>query len=341
MTGEVWTLGEVTNDGALRDISFELLAWGRSLADDLGTELCSVILCSDISDEELKKIFEYGADKVYIVKHTILQRFLLEPFTKVLQHLVGTYKPEIFLAGATKTGRTVMPDVASKVYTGLTADCTSLCIDPETKDLLQTRPAIGGNILATIRTPNHRPQMATVRQKSIEMPQPENGRHGTIVEPEIPDSCFVSNVVIESFEEISYGSAKLDEANIVVSGGAGMGNADNFRLVKDFAESMGGAYGASRVPVDLGWQPYDLQIGLSGKSISPDLYVACGISGAMQHLAGVSTAKNIVAINNDKEAAIFQTADLGFVGDVNLVIPALISAVKEYQEKLKKGSDND
>ena len=335
MAGEVWTLAELTNDGKLRDISCELLVWGRNLANDLGSNLCSIVLGSDVSDDELKKLFGYGADKVYVVRNPLLKRFLLEPFTKVLQYLVRTYKPEIFLAGATKTGRTVMPDVASKIYTGLTADCTSLAIDPETKDLLQTRPAIGGNILATIRTPNHRPQMATVRQKSIEMPLPEEGRSGEIFEPEIPEDCFVSEVVIESFEEVSYGSAKLDEANVVVSGGFGMGSAENFKLVKDFAEVMGGAYGSSRVPVDQGWVPYELQVGLSGKSISPDLYVACGISGAMQHLAGISTAKSIVAINNDKEAAIFQTADLGFVGDVNLVIPALIDAVKEYRASKK------
>ncbi len=337
MSGEVWTLAEVAGDGKLRDISCELLVWGRNLAKDLGTSLCSVVLASEISDDEVNRLFSYGAEKVYLVRNPMLKRFLLEPFTKVLQHLVRTYKPEIFIAGATKTGRTVMPDVASKIYTGLTADCTSLAIDPETKDLLQTRPAIGGNILATIRTPNHRPQMATVRQKSIEMPLPEEGRSGEIFEPEIPETCFVSEVVIESFEEISYGSAKLDEASIVVSGGGGMGSPENFKLVKNFAEVMGGAYGSSRVPVDLDWVPYELQIGLSGKSISPDVYVACGISGAMQHLAGVSTAKSIVAINNDKEAAIFQTADLGFVGDVNLVIPALIEAVKEYRERKNKG----
>ena len=271
MAGEVWTLGEVTNDGKLREISFELLAWGRSLADDLGVSLCSVVLGSEISEEELKRLFAFGADKVYLVRHPMLKRFLLEPFTKILQHLVWTYKPEIFLAGATKTGRTVMPDVASKVYTGLTADCTSLAIDPESKDLLQTRPAIGGNILATIRTPNHRPQMATVRQKSIEMPLPQEGRDGTIFEPEIPETCFVSEVVIESFDEVSYGSTNLDEANIVVSGGFGMGSAENFSLVRQFAEIMGGAYGSSRVPVDQGWVPYALQIGLSGKSVSPDL----------------------------------------------------------------------
>lgn len=333
MAGEVWTLAEVSNKGNLCDISYELLAWGRNLADDLGTQLCSVVLASEISDQELTKLFQYGADKVYVIQHPLLKRFLLEPFTKVLQHMVWTYKPEIFLAGATKTGRTVMPDVASKVYTGLTADCTSLSIDPETKDLLQTRPAIGGNILATIRTPNHRPQMATVRQKSIKMLPPVEGRTGTIFFPEIPENCFLSEVVIESFEELSYGSAKLDEASIVVSGGAGMGSPENFDLVKQFAECMGGAYGSSRPPVDQGWEPYALQIGLSGKSISPDLYIACGISGAMQHLAGISTAKSIIAINNDKEAAIFQTADLGFVGDVNLIIPALMEAIKEFQNK--------
>lgn len=332
MAGEVWTLAEVNNEGKLRDISFELLAWGRSLADDLGTFLCSIVLASEITDEELNRLFGYGTDKVYIVRHPMLKRFLLEPFTKIIQHLVLTYKPEIFLAGATKTGRTVMPDVASKVYTGLTADCISLTIDPETKDLLQTRPAIGGNILATIRTPNHRPQMSTVLQKSIEIPVFTEGRSGTIFVPDIPQTCFVSEVVIESFEELLCGSTNLDEASIVVSGGAGMGSQENFELVKQFAEVMGGAYSSSRPPVDQGWEPYGLQIGLSGKSISPDLYIACGISGAMQHLAGVSTAKSIIAINNDKEAAIFQTADLGFVGDVNLVIPALIDAVKEYRE---------
>ncbi len=329
MSGEIWTISE-QKENILKDVSFELLAWGRKIADDRQTSLCSIVMADDISDEELSRLFVLGADKVYVVKNRVFCNFLVDPQVKTLRHLIETYQPETILAAATTSGRTVLPYLAMQLHTGLTADCTGLEIEPETGNLLQIRPAIGGNIMATIKTPNHRPQMATVRPKSIALLDIQPDKRGEIVKVDVPDSCFTSRVQFEKATREGRGNAALEEADIVVSGGMGMQGPENFDLVTNLADQLGAALGSSRPPVDHGWQPYVRQVGLSGRTISPALYIACGISGAVQHLAGIQTAKNIVAINSDPEAAIYQVADFGIVGDVLQVLPALTRYVEEY-----------
>jgi electron transfer flavoprotein alpha subunit len=328
MAGEIWTFSE-QKDNRLKEVSFELLAWGRKLADVRCSALCAVVLANGIDPAELDRLIAFGADKVYVVEHEAFTHFLVEPQAHTLEHLVRTYQPETILAGATTTGRTVMPYVSMQLHTGLTADCTGLEIEAETGNLLQIRPAIGGNIMATIKTPNHRPQMATVRPKSICALEPDPARHGEIIRAVVPAEAFASRIRFEKYISEGRGNAALEEADIVVSGGQGLQGPDSFFLVEGLADALGAAIGSSRPPVDHGWQPYVRQVGLSGRTISPALYIACGISGAVQHLAGIQTAKNIIAINSDPEAAIFQVADFGIVGDALQILPVLTKHVEE------------
>ncbi len=328
MANEIWTFCE-HKENSLREISFELLAWGRKLADVRETLLCAVVLTNDISVEELNRLLQQGADKVYVVQNAAFRHFLVEPQAQTMHFLVNKYQPEILIAGATTTGRTVMPYLAVKLHTGLTADCTGLEIEEGTGNLLQIRPAIGGNIMATIKTPNKRPQMSTVRPKSVCVLEPDVSRNGEIVYPEVPEECFHSRIRFEKNLAESHASAGLDEADIVVSAGISLQSAEAIQTVSGLAEALGGALGSSRPPVDQGMQPYPRQVGLSGRTISPALYIACGISGAVQHLAGIQTAKNIVAINNDPEAPIFQVADFGIVGDALLILPALTKHIDD------------
>ena len=318
MASEIWTFSEQKNN-KLREVSFELLTWGRKLADQRNTALCAVVLSDDISKDEVNKLIKYGADKVYVVQNPIFAHFLVEPQVHTMLHLVKTYQPEIILASATTTGRTVMPYLSVLTHSGLTADCTDLQIEPATGNLLQIRPAIGGNIMATIKTPDTRPQMATVRPKSINLPDADPSRIGEIITVTVPTKCLASRMKFEKYTSEGNNNSSLEEANIVVSGGLGL-QPENFPLVESLANAMGAAMGSSRPPVDHGWQPYVRQVGLSGRTISPDLYIACGISGAVQHLAGIQTAKNIIAINNDPEAPIFKVADFGIVGDLQNVL---------------------
>ena len=327
-TGEVWTLSEFRL-GELREVSYELLAWGRGLADELNSDLCAVILTDQVSEAQLKQVFAYGADKIYLVKDAGLKDFLVEPHAKVLAHLVEIYQPWIFLAAATTTGRTVMPYLSMMLHTGLTADCTKLEIEAETGNLLQIRPAIGGNIMATIKTPESRPQMATVRPKSINLLEADDTRVGEVIEISPPQEALTSRMVLEELIIEGQSKAALEEAEIVVSGGKGVQASDNFTLMYALAEALGGVVASARPPVDLGWHPYSGQVGLTGKTISPSLYVACGISGAVQHLAGIQTAKNIIAINIDADAPIFQVSDFGIVGDIFEVLPVLIKRLED------------
>lgn len=322
MPGEVWTFSE-QKDNHLREVSFELLALGRKLADLRGTPLCAVVLADDMPGDELERLIWHGADRVYVVQDPVFAHFLVEPQVHTLQHLVIQYQPEIFLAGATTTGRTVMPYLSMLLHTGLTADCTSLEIEPATGDLLQIRPAIGGNIMATIKTPDTRPQMSTVRPKSISPLDPDPSRRGEIHPQVVPEEAFRSRMHFEKSIPEGRGSAALEEANIVISGGLGMQGPQAIALVESLADTLGAAVGSSRPPVDRGWQPYVRQVGLSGRTISPALYIACGISGSVQHLAGIQTAKNIIAINSDPAAPIFQVADFGIVGDALQILPVL------------------
>ena len=327
----VWTIAE-TAGGRVARVGFELLARGRLLADKRGTELTAVVMGSGVGEEDLNELIQRGADVVLVVEAAELEHFLVEPFAACLAGLIRRHKPEIVIAGATTSGRTLMPYVAVKVHAGLTADCTGLDIDAETGGLLQTRPAIGGNIMATIRTPTARPQMATVRPRSTRPPERDAGRKGKIVREE-PPAGLTSRVRRLEFIPAA-DEHTLGEADVVVSAGRGIKKSDNLPLVYALAEALDAAVGASRDVVDRGWLDYPHQVGLSGKTVSPRLYVACGISGAIQHLAGMQTAETIVAINSDPDAQIFRVADVGIVGDLFEVLPVLTEKIR--QRKIDK-----
>jgi electron transfer flavoprotein alpha subunit len=324
---DVWTLAE-RREGRLHPVSFELLTRGQALAEARGCRLCAVVLGQGVSPEEGEELIARGADRVYVVDHPALAHFRARPHAGALQHLVETYRPEVMIAAATTTGRTVMPYLSMKVHAGLTADCTGLAIDPETGDLLQTRPAIGGNVMATIRTPSARPQMATVRPKSTPPAPRDPSRSGEVLSVEVPEELLATGVRFERFEPDTSQEVAIEEADVIVAGGRGMGKEENFALLEELAELLGGSVGASRAAVDRGWQPYARQVGLSGKTVAPELYVACGISGAIQHLAGMQTAKHVITINSDPDAQIFQVADLGIEGDLFEVVPAVIERLR-------------
>lgn len=329
---EVWTLAE-TEGPRLRTVSHELLTWGRRLSEGLKARgrparLCSVVLGSEVDGDELQGLIQAGADRVYLADAPALKHFLVEPHAAVLERLASERHPEIWIAGATTLGRTLMPYLAVRLGTGLTADCTGLEIDQETGKLKQTRPAIGGNVLATIMTPDHRPQMATVRPHSVPPPDPDPARNGQVVEIACPEELVRSPVERVGLRGAEDEGANIQDADRIVAGGRGLKSGDNFDLVRTLAERLEAAVGASREAVDRGWIPYPHQVGLSGKTVSPKLYVAAGISGAIQHLAGMKTAECVVAINSDPEAQIFEVADLGVVGDLFEVMPALAEEIQ-------------
>lgn len=324
LTGkDVWTLAE-QKAGRLHQVSYELLGRGRGLADTLGSKLCTVVMGSQIPSGDVQELFERGADVVYLVDDPGLKHFLVEPYARILRSLIEEYQPSIVIAAATTTGRTVLPYVSAQIRAGLTADCTGLEIEPETGLLLQTRPAIGGNILATIKTPDARPQMSTVRPKSTRVPEKQAGRTGQIVRMDSVTRLLDSRVIFEKYIPDNSGCTSIEDADIIIAGGAGVRNSDGFELIDRLADRMQGAVGASRPCVDHGWQPYAHQVGLSGKTVSPRLYIACGISGAIQHLAGIQTSESIIAINTDPNAPIFQLADLGIVGNMFDILPVLL-----------------
>lgn len=330
---ELWTIAEQKN-GKLKDVSFELLSRGRKLADELNAKLCSVLIGGPMKDETLQELFFRGADLVYVVEDDRLENFVAETHSNVLADLIETYKPHTVLAAATTSGRTMMPYVAIKANTGLTADCTELAIEVGTNHLLQTRPAIGGNIMATIKTPNHSPQMATVRPKSSR-PLPENtSRSGDILRLELKEALVDSRVKVLGIRKDEEEFINIEEADVIVSGGKGMKKEENFSMLRELAGHFNAVIGASRDAVDRGWATYPHQVGLSGKTVSPKLYICAGVSGSIQHLAGIKTAEHIVAINSDPDANIFQVADFGIVGDLFEVIPVL----NKKLEMEKRGS---
>ena len=318
----VWTVAE-ENDGKLREVSYELLTRGRALADKLGTELSSVLIGDNIDDEELNQLIYRGADKVYVVGDSRLKDFIVETYSNVMVDLINQFKPEVIIAGATVNGRTLMPHVAVRVNAGLTADCTELDIEEGTNNLLQTRPAIGGNILATIKIPDNRPQMSTVRVKSTRPSPIDKSRTGEIVKIDFKDEMIDGRVKKTGFKKSGEEGTGIQDADIVIAGGKGMKKGENFEMVRKLADQLGGVVGASRDAVDRGWITYPHQVGLSGRTVSPKLYIAIGISGAIQHLAGIKTAENIVAINNDPDAMIFKVSDFGIVGDIFEILPLL------------------
>lgn len=330
----VWILAE-QRGGRVQRISHELLTRGRELADKRGGELTALLLGRAVELADLEELIERGADRVLLVEDEALENFRPEPYMRGCRKMIEKFRPEIIIAGATSLGRTLMPYLAVQVGAGLTADCTILDIEPETGNLLQTRPAIGGNILATIKTPEARPQMATVRPQSMRPAARQAGRRGEIVRETAAGVDLSSGVALVRFVG-NEDAVNISDARKVVAGGHGFRTSERFRMVYELAELMQAAVGASRDAVDRAWITYPHQVGLSGKTVTPGLYMAIGISGAIQHLAGMQTAETIVAINNDPEAMIFNVADFGIVGDLNEIVPRLIERLKERKVKSKK-----
>jgi len=346
------------NDGQIADVSFELLSEGRKLADSLNTELSGILIGFNLKNN-LSEFFDYGVNKLYLADSRIFENNLDDIYSKVLVQVIHKYKPDIFLAGATSFGRTLIPKVAAIIKTGLTADCTALAIDEEKKILLQTRPTFGGNILATIITRNSRPQMATVRPHVMEKKkvynkvqgkeingknelnnsrnsENNNAKSGNVLNElkekveliEIDDSKFKTRYKLISVEKETGQSINITDYDVIVSGGRGIGGAENFSLLKELADLLGGVVGASRAAVDSNWISYPHQVGQTGKTVNPKIYVACGISGAIQHLAGMQTSDIIIAINKDPDAPIFKIANYGIVGDLFEIIPKLIKRIR-------------
>ena len=328
---DVWVFAEQT-DGHVESVTYELLGQGRKLADDLGMQLCAVLLGHGVEPQS-RELIARGADKVYLIDRPELAHFQDEPYAKVLIDLVRAHKPNVLLCGATTVGRSLISRVAISVRTGLTADCTGLAIDPATKNLLQTRPAFGGNIMATILTPDNRPQMATVRHKVFKEAEANPARTGEVVVRDVAAAVLQSRARRIRFAPQTEATANISEADIIVAGGRGMQKPENFVLIRELAQALSGAVGASRAAVDSDWIGYAHQVGQTGKTVCPKLYIACGISGQIQHLAGMSSADVIVAINKDPDAPIFRTATYGIVGDALQIVPLLTA---EFRKVLGK-----
>ena len=330
----VWVVAEhLTGLGAtgahIRRGTLERLGEGRRLAEKLGVELSAVLL-GDGVEPMARDLVAYGADKVYLAQDPVLANYRTGPYTDVLAGLINQHKPEIVLISATPQGRDLAPRVAARLSAGLTADCTGLDIDESERLLVQTRPAFGGNLMATIVSRHARPQMATVRPGVMKALEPDPSRTGEIVNvPVHLDERSMLTKIVEIVQLDTDGRVNLQDAEIIVSGGRGLGKPENFTLIRELAEALGGAVGASRAAVDAGWIPAYHQVGQTGRTVQPKLYIACGISGAVQHLAGMSSADCIIAINKDPAAPIFNIATHSVVGDLFGILPALTKKLRE------------
>ncbi|MCK5015038.1 MAG: electron transfer flavoprotein subunit alpha [Candidatus Omnitrophica bacterium] len=323
----VWVFGE-QRKGVVQSVVYELLGKARELADKLQVEVSCVLLGSNVKDKA-QEIISRGADIVYVADDPKLENFLDEPYARILANLIRKHRPEILLVPATAVGRSVISRVAVQLRVGLTADCTELDIEPQEKFLLQTRPAFGGNIMATVLSKHHRPQLATVRHKVLPESQKDPSRSGEIIITDFDKSFFISRSrVLDVVEELT-SNVNISEANVIVAGGRALGSAENFYILTELADVLGGTIGASRVVVDNGWVPYAHQIGQTGKTVCPNVYFACGISGQIQHLVGMQSSKIIIAINKDVSAPIFQVANYGIVGDLFEIVPLLTKKFKE------------
>lgn len=327
----IWVFAE-QRFGKLKSVATELTGKAKELAGDLDARVTAVVLGSDIKHLS-KELIVYGADEVLMMDAAWLKDFNDYVYGEVMIDLIKEYKPEIVLIGATSNGRSLAPCISSTLGTGLTADCTVLEIDTEERLLLQTRPAFGGNLMATIVCPNNRPQMATVRPKVFKPIEPDYNRQGkvTLLPVQSPIEGFVKKIRDIDNE----GGLNLADADIIVSVGRGIGNQKNILLAQELADALGGALGASRPVVDSGWMPYSQQVGQTGKTVAPKIYIACGISGAIQHLAGLADIETIVAINNDPDAPIFKVANYAVVGDVKEILPLLTEKIKTQRKHIK------
>jgi electron transfer flavoprotein alpha subunit len=323
----VWVFAE-QRKGELASVAYELLGAGKQLANELNAELSAVLFGAAKKDAE--ELIKWGADKVYHSASPIFEKFNDEPYADLLADLIKKYKPEIVLAGATPIGRSFIPRVAAKLKTGLTADCTSLEIDKDTRNLVQIRPAFGGNIMAAILCPNYRPQMATVRPRVMKKGEYNPDKKGEIIS--VPaENLKCRTKVIETVKEGVESAVNIQEADIIVTGGRGLGNAKGFEMLFELAKALEGTVGASRAAVDEGWIQYRHQVGQTGKTVCPKIYIACGVSGAVQHVVGMQSSDIIIAINKNPEAPIFNVATYGIVGDLNEIVPMLIKKIKEIK----------
>ncbi|WP_313163527.1 electron transfer flavoprotein subunit alpha/FixB family protein [Sedimentibacter sp.] len=320
-------------DRKVQKVAIELIGKGKELAKELQTTVTAVLLGTDMEDEA-KRLCYCGADNVIYVNDEMLDVYMTEPYVYALNKIVMDKKPDIMLFGATAIGRDLAPRVSARVHTGLTADCTGLTIEPDSDEpeklnLMMTRPAFGGNIMATIACPNHRPQMATVRPGVMQSAKysEENPVNVEEYKINIPKEC--KNVEILEVTKIIQQRMNIEDAKILVSGGRGMHGSENYAVLEELADLLGGTISASRAAVDAGWVPKDRQVGQTGKTVRPNLYIACGISGAIQHLAGMEESEFIIAINKDETAPIFDVADVGIVGDIFKVVPLLIEELKK------------
>ena len=325
----IWVFAE-QRGGQVQSVALELLSEAQKLAADLGCEVSAVLAGDDKIESQAPSLFNHGASRVYLITHPELKEYRTAPYTRAVVELIKQYKPEIMLIGASTQGRDLAARMAIRLNTGLTADCTGLAIDPEKKILLQTRPAFGGNIMATIITPDHRPQMATVRPKVFRKSKIQNPKSEII---RFKPTINAEDLLVKILQTVKDESVKvnLQEAEIIVSGGRGIGDPKNFKLVEELAAALGGAVGASRATVDAGWISAHHQVGQTGKTVAPKLYIACGIAGKIQHLVGMQGSDNIVAINRDPDAPIFKVATYGIVGDCLEVVPALTRKIKELR----------
>jgi len=324
----VWVFAE-QRDGELQKVALELLGKGREIADKLGVELTALLLGHENIDAITKELGAFGADKVLVCDHELLTHYSTDGYTKVITEVVNAKKPEILFIGASFIGRDLGPRVAGRLSTGLTADCTSLDVDAENNNLLMTRPAFGGNLMATIVCGDHRPQMSTVRPGVFEKLVKDENRTFQVEKFDVQLSA--SDIRTETMEVVKSVKEMVDitEADIVVSGGRGVGSKENFALLQELADAMGGTLAGSRAAVDNGWVEKAVQVGQTGKTVRPTIYIACGISGAIQHLAGMQDSNFIIAVNKDADAPIMKSADVALVGDFAKVIPEMIAQYKE------------
>ncbi|NLW65764.1 MAG: electron transfer flavoprotein subunit alpha/FixB family protein [Clostridiales bacterium] len=330
-TKDLWVFIETTDEGNAKNVGLELLGAGRGLADKQGGKLVAIVIGNNV-DAAVKASTTYGADKVIVVEGSEYQHYTTDAYTNAMYALVEKYAPTSILIGATNNGRDMGPRLSCRLKTGLTADCTQLAIDEESGNVAWTRPAFGGNLMATILCPDNRPQIGTVRPGVFKKGEPDESRSAEIIKEDFhvaPEA--IRTQLLEVIKEVAGELVDLEGAEIIVSGGRGVGGPEGFKPIKELADALGGVVGASRAAVDSGWIAHAHQVGQTGKTVGPKVYIACGISGAIQHLAGITGSKTIIAINKDETAAIFNVADYGVVGDLFEIVPALTAQIKKLK----------
>lgn len=318
-------------DNTIQKVGIELLGKARELADALGQNVVAMLLGSNIKDKA-DLLIRHGADKVIVIEDDMLAEYVTEPYAKAIFSIIKKYEPEIVIYGATSIGRDLAPRLAARIHTGLTADCTALAIDEESKNLLMTRPAFGGNLMATIVCEDFRPQMATVRPGVMKAMDSDENRKGEVIVENVEFTDADMNVTVKEILKVENKKKDITEASILVSGGRGLGGPEGFQPLQKLADVLGAEISSSRAAVDAGWVEKDRQVGQTGKTVRPELYFAMGISGAIQHLAGMEESDLIIAVNKNQNAPIFEVADLGIVGDINKVVPKLTEAIKKEKD---------